>query len=33
MPNAAVTARVYSGVTEQAKAQIAAKLTGAGFGS
>jgi integrase len=31
--NAKVTGQIYAGVTEQAKAQIASKLTAAGFGS
>jgi integrase len=31
--NAKVTAQIYSGVNEEAKAKIAAKLTDAGFGS
>jgi integrase len=31
--NAKVTGQVYAGVSEQAKAKIASKLTDAGFGS
>jgi integrase len=31
--NTGVTARIYSGVNEDAKAKIASKLTSAGFGS
>ena len=31
--NAKVTAQIYSGVSEDAKAKIATKLTSAGFGS
>jgi hypothetical protein len=31
--NAKVTAQIYSAVSEEAKAKIASKLTGAGFGS
>src|SRR5262249_43745605 len=31
--NARVTAQMYAGVSERAKAQIASKLTGAGFGA
>jgi len=31
--NAKVTGQIYAGVSEKAKAQIAAKLVSAGFGS
>jgi len=31
--NAKVTGQIYAGVSEQAKAKIASKLTDAGFGS